>query len=242
MVYITGDTHGLFSRVVFFGEEKKLTHKDTVIVLGDAGINYFGGERDRKLKKLFNRLPYDVFCIHGNHEMRPTDVGTYQTKEYRGGTVWYEPEFPNILFARDGDVFDFDGYKCLVIGGAYSVDKAYRLFNGEPWFINEQPSEEIKAYVEAQLEKLGGRVDIILSHTCPLEYEPKEVFLKGINQLEVDKSTEEWLDKIEKKTHYKKWYCGHFHTEKRIDKIQFMFEDFEVLSTDNSPREEDEEV
>lgn len=78
--------------------------------------------------------------------------------------------------------------------------------------------------------KYNCKVDIILSHTCPKKYEPTEVFLKGLDQSLVDKSTEEWLDSIEKKTDYKKWCCGHYHTSKKIDKMQFMFENFDVLS------------
>ena len=37
--------------------------------------------------------------------------------------------------------------------------------------------------------------------------------------------TEEWLDIIENKTEYKKWYCGHYHTDKKIDRITFLFKD-----------------
>ena len=70
----------------------------------------------------------------------------------------------------------------------------------------------------------------MLTHTCPLKYEPTEVFLSGIPQSSIDTSTEEWLNTIEEKLDYKKWYCGHFHTEKRIDKLQIMFEDYDVLS------------
>lgn len=68
-----------------------------------------------------------------------------------------------------------------------------------------------------------------LSHTCPLKYEPREVFLAGINQSTVDKSTEVWLGTIEAKLQYEHWYCGHYHTVKKIDKLQFMFEDFTLL-------------
>ena len=35
------------------------------------------------------------------------------------------------------------------------------------------------------------QVDVVFSHTCPLKYEPVEVFLPGIDQSTVDKSTEE---------------------------------------------------
>ncbi|MEA4821022.1 MAG: hypothetical protein VB122_02120, partial [Erysipelotrichales bacterium] len=50
-----------------------------------------------------------------------------------------------------------------------------------------------------------------------------------ISQDTVDKSTEEWLGKIEERLDYRKWYCGHYHTRKKIDKVQFMFEDFDIL-------------
>jgi len=72
-------------------------------------------------------------------------------------------------------------------------------------------------------------VDYVLSHTTPLKYEPREVFLPGINQSLVDKSTEKWLDDIEDRLDYDMWYCGHYHTEKHIDRIRLMFEDYEEL-------------
>lgn len=230
MFYITGDTHGDFSRYFDFTDKINPTEDDTMIVLGDAGLNYFGNDRDAVRKEFVNSFPFTTFCIHGNHEIRPADIPTYRTKEYCGGTVWYEEQYPKILFAKDGEVYNFDGYSCMVIGGAYSVDKFYRLSRGLAWFANEQPSDEIKAYVEDQLNKRGYQVDIVLSHTCPIKYEPIEVFLPGLDQSTVDKSTEEWLGQIEAKLKYRRWYCGHYHTAKRIDKMQFMFEDIDVLS------------
>ena len=53
---------------------------------------------------------------------------------------------------------------------------------------------------------------------------PTEVFLEGLDQSKVDRTTEEWLDKIEDRLNYQKWYCGHYHTEKKVDKIEIMFE------------------
>lgn len=150
----------------------------------------------------------------------------YQGDIYHGGKVWVEPKYPNIVFAIDGEVYDFCGHSCLVIGGAYSVDKWYRLAVGANWWPDEQPSAEIKRKVEAVLEQRGWQVDIVLSHTCPLKYEPREVFLAGINQSTADKSTEKWLGRLEAKLQYEHWYCGHYHTDKRIDKLQFMFEDY----------------
>lgn len=81
------------------------------------------------------------------------------------------------------------------------------------------------AYVEQQLKE--NEIDIVLSHTCPYKYEPTEMFLPGVDQSTVDTSTEEWLGKIEEAIDYKAWFCGHWHINKRIDKMHFLFHGFE---------------
>ena len=235
MVYITGDTHGDFTRIMYFCRRMKTTKDDIMIVLGDAGINYCLNNRDIMLKKQLAKMPITLFCIHGNHEARPANIDTYKEIEWHGGIVYIEEEYPNIIFAKDGEVYDFEtesgiNKKCIVIGGAYSVDKYYRLRNGWEWFEDEQPSDEIKKYVESQLEKYNWEVDIVLTHTCPICYEPIEWFLKGLDQSTVDKTTEMWLGNIEFKLKYNKWYCGHYHGEKKIAKMQFMFESIDVLT------------
>ena len=110
--------------------------------------------------------------------------------------MFYEEKYPSILFAKDGEIFDLNGKQTVVIGGAYSIDKAIRIAYGWGWWEDEQPSEEIKQYVEQQLTDNNWKVDVVLSHTTPLKYEPVEVFLSGVDQSWVDKSTEEWLDAI----------------------------------------------
>lgn len=54
--------------------------------------------------------------------------------------------------------------------------------------------------------------------------------MPAVDQSKVDKSTEQWLDTIEDKLNYKRWYCGHWHVNKHIDKIHFLYHDFKVLS------------
>ena len=68
---------------------------------------------------------------------------------------------------------------------------------------------------------------MVLSHTCPFKYEPIEEFIPGIDQSTVDDGTEKWLDKIEESIDYIAWYCGHWHTNKRIDNMHFLFHQFE---------------
>lgn len=187
-----------------------------------SGIGY-----DAIKKEFIKNLPITIFAIQGNHEQRPATIDCYKEKLWHGGIVYYEEEYPSILFAKDGEIFDLNGKQAIVMGGAYSIDKEMRIMLGLPWWEDEQPSEEIKSYVEQQLEKLDWRIDVVLSHTIPLKYEPIEVFMSGIDQSRVDKSTEEWLDEIENKLYYKKWYCGHYHTKKKVDKLEIMYENFD---------------
>ena len=70
-------------------------------------------------------------------------------------------------------------------------------------------------------------MDIVLSHTCPGKCTPTEMFLPTIDQSAVDHSTEEWLDKVEESLDYKAWYCGHWHTDKRVDRMHFLYHSFE---------------
>ena len=52
MIYVTGDTHGNFKWLVEFCKQSPhLTRDDVMIILGDAGFNYFGDVRDIGTKK-----------------------------------------------------------------------------------------------------------------------------------------------------------------------------------------------
>lgn len=235
MIYYMGDIHGDVFHVVDAVARYEITDKDVIVILGDVGMNYYGNNHgDKHRKKKLNKLGIPVFCIHGNHEMRPETISTYREETWHGGIVYVEDDFPDLLFAKDGEVYDLDGQKTLVVGGAYSVDKWYRLRMDMNWFPDEQPSAEIKARVEQKLEKLKWTVDMVLSHTCPERYIPREAFLSGIDQSTVDNSTEEWLGVIEEKLDYKAWLCGHWHINKRIDKLQFLYHD--IICSDDLKR------
>lgn len=230
MAYITGDIHGEVSRVREMIAKHTITPEDTIILLGDVGMNYYGNKHgDRHRKKKLNSLGIKILCIHGNHEMRPESLITYREDLWNGGTVYVEEEFPNLLFAKDGEVYNLEGCKAIAIGGAYSVDKWYRLQCDLHWFPDEQPSDIIKARVESKLEEIGWQIDAVLTHTCPYRYIPREAFLGSIDQSTVDNSTELWLDTIAERLDYHAWYCGHWHIEKRIDKMHFLFESVEHL-------------
>jgi len=228
MIYITGDTHRDFDRILEFCDAIGTSQEeDVMIVLGDAGINYYLNREDVYIKLELSAYPITFFFVHGNHEERPNLIDTYEEDTWNGGTVYVEEDYPNLIFAKDGEIYDLDGKKAIVIGGAYSVDKFSR--DKDTWFESEQPDDYTMAYVEQQLDSVDWTINYVLSHTVPLKYEPTEVFLPNINQEIVDKTTEKWLDKIEDKLNYDRWFAGHYHYDTRIDRLTIMYMEIEDL-------------
>lgn len=226
MIYITGDTHRDFSRIY----KLKKDSDNMLILLGDVGINYYLNEEDKNCKEYLKKLKLKLFCVRGNHEERPENISTYKEVEMFGGKVFIEEEYPNLVFAKDGETYNIDGKKILVIGGAYSVDKQYRLLHGYEWFKDEQLTE---IEMDNILNKIKGmHFDIVLTHTCPYKYEPREVFIRELDQTKVDKSMEKFLDGVESSITYDKWYCGHYHIEKKVDKLEFMFGRVKIFNKD----------
>lgn len=245
-VFITGDTHGDFERLFEWNNKTGLLNdkENLLIILGDSGFNYQVRENKDKASvddyrryrttlsnwinknRYINNIKCVTLCIHGNHEARPDTIVGYETGTFAGGRIFYEEDFPTLMFADDGQIYRLNGRDYLVIGGAYSVDKKYRLDNGYRWFDDEQPSDYIKSAVEFVIEHRNNKIDVVLSHTCPLKWEPTELFLPNIDQSTVDKSTESWLDEIENKLDYKRWYFGHYHGNKHIKEgVEMLFDD-----------------
>lgn len=244
--FITGDKHRYFDRVKEFCREMNTRRKDVLIVLGDAGFNFYDDKRDDELKKEISLLNITLFCLHGNKENRPQNIGTYGIRTFCGGKVYYEPKYPNIFFAIDGEIYTFEGKKYMVVGGAHSVDKMRCLEEGIPFWFDEMPNDTIKAKVELELQNQDNKIFGMMTHTCPIDYLPTEMFIstrqsasikrkphkaksKKLFKPDVDRSTEIWLGELEKNLDYQVWFCGHYHIDKQIDKIQMMYHDIRPL-------------
>jgi 3-oxoacid CoA-transferase subunit A len=133
--------------------------------------------------------------------------------------VYWEPQYPHIKYFIDGFDYNINGYKILVCGGAYSVDKHWRLekqaagFYGG-WFENEQLKQEERDTI-SQLAA-GQSYDLILAHTCPYEWMPRDLFLGCVDQSSVDNSMELWLGELLHQCSWKVFLCGHFHDDRTL--------------------------
>lgn len=220
-IFVMGDIHGRWEPVRdFYNKNKeKLNLNETenyMILLGDAGLNYFLTDRDRGIKGKLSKLPFTYFVIRGNHEQRPSILAqenhdAWSTAWFWGNRIYYENDFPKIVYAMDDvNIYNIEGYRTLVIPGAYSVDKYYRIANGWQWFEQEQLSEEEMERGKKVIAQYPS-YDLVLSHTCPCIFEPTDLFLSVVDQSTVDRTMERFLGEVEFGLDYKLWCFGHFH-------------------------------
>ena len=228
--FITGDKHGDFSALFSENPEILANSDNAIIVLGDAGVNYYLDKRDNKIKEALNSVGCLWYIVYGNHESRPSRVyvmcHVYDLNV--NGWVWYQSEYPNIRYFDDYGIYTIHGLKTAIIGGAYSVDKYYRLERGWQWFSDEELNDE-EMNDCMQLMK-NHKFDIVLSHTCPLVYEPTDLFLSFIDQSTVSKRVEEFLDKIKNSIDWSIWLFGHFHADRiEAPRVEQYYHDIEEL-------------
>lgn len=238
---VRGDCHGNFTWIDNINNYKP--NETAIIILGDVGLNFYLNKYDDKIKKWVNGRGYCIYCLHGNHEARPTDIRDieYRFDEEVDNYIWIEPQYGNIRYLVDGYVYQFGYYKCLCIGGAYSVDKWYRLARGgfseetniskkTGWFSNEQLTHDEMSSIQQDIYKI--KVDFVFTHTCPLSFQPTDLFLGFIDQSKVDNSMEYWMEQIKDTFEWKVWCFGHYHRD-RLERphVEQYFNDIENLDT-----------
>lgn len=247
----TGDTHGGMATVSRIDNIKRnmpeyKPEETMIVILGDAGLNFWLNNTDKKYKKLLNSMNYHIYCVRGNHEQRPELIESMAlvNDENVNNVVYMEEAFPNIRYFVDSNIYKLLGYKCLVVGGAYSIDKWYRLARAgysrdeaetaDPkkcgWFKDECLTAAEMATIMKEVK--GKSVDFVLSHTCPLSWEPTDLFLNGIDQFTVDKSMEVWFDELKDNVKWKYWLFGHYHAD-RIERphVEQFYQEYEDVES-----------
>lgn len=229
MIYITGDTHGMIDweklNTTEFPEQKSLSRDDYVIVLGDFGGIWDGADQDRYILKTYSQRNFTTLFIDGNHENHDL-LDKYPVEEWKGGKIHRISD--NVIHLMRGQVFTIDGMKLFAMGGAESTDKEFRR-EGVSWWAREMPSMEEYEEAVSNLEKCGGRVDLILTHCAP-EMTVCSLNMRGMYFRRKNELTS-FFDMLAKTVEFDRWFFGHYHRDTDCGKYSLVYD--RVINIEN---------
>ena len=227
-IYITGDTHGEFTRFKkdIFYEQTSLTKNDYVIICGDFGGVWDGSPTDRYWLNWLEEKPFTTLFVSGNHENFDL-LAKYDVEEWHGGKV--QRIRPSVIHLMRGQVYEIGGKTFFTMGGGSShdisagvleldgppfkqkrkrleADHALYRVNHQSWWKEELPSDEEYETAIANLERYGWEVDYIISHCCPTSIQDA---LSG-GAYQADRLTD-FFEEVSQRCRFKYWFCGHYH-------------------------------
>lgn len=225
MLYITGDTHGNFERILKWVETTKPNKdKDFLFILGDFG--YIWDNKRTSFEKdnldFISCLPFTTLFIDGNHENHER-LNSMRVVNFNGGKA--HKVYESIYHLMRGQVYEIAGKRIFTFGGANSIDKHLRT-EGVSWWKEEEFNYHEANTAYDNLNKIGWEVDYVLTHSAPLSIRDK--LFEG-NNLYKPSSTERMLEAMLRNIKFKRWYFGHYHIDKKMDNFTSMYENIERM-------------
>lgn len=213
MIYITGDTHGDHFRFFTYSgmtDFSHLTDNDVLIVAGDFGYLFHDTEDSAKFLDRMETLPFQIAFVDGNHENFPM-IYSYPVEEWCGGKV--HKIRSNIRHLMRGEVFDIQGRKILVFGGADSIDKE-RRHAYVSWWPEEIPNHAEYENAIQNIDKHGSEIEYIITHTAP----NFAIDMMGFQRIPEASDAQlcgffDWIATDSKAKNYKRWFFGHWHLD-----------------------------
>lgn len=137
-LFVIGDTHGntryLCNYLIPAAAE---IDADVIVQLGDFGYwehAQSGVDFLDNVSQVALRYGIPLYWLHGNHDKHSLTLERYGDRVTPGGFIECRP---NVEYIPQGHIWEWAGKRMRAFGGAYSVDKLYRL------------EVERKRYVEA---------------------------------------------------------------------------------------------
>ena len=213
MIYITGDTHGNidFFKLKQYFNNRYVSEDDFLIILGDAGIVW--SKRELFIND-YSLLGLTILFIDGNHENFEL-LNSFPIVEYKGAKCHRLSN--NIYHILRGEIIAINGLSFFCIGGATSIDKAYRV-NRISWWEEENITNKDILNGLNNLEKVNYKVDYVLTHCAP------SFVVKKMFGYEADNNTD-ILERIGSQITFKHWYFGHYHENKTWNKYRCFYSD-----------------
>lgn len=229
-IFVTGDIHSgaEMARLSDWDATHVAGPGDYLIVAGDFGYPWsFSMDEVEDINWLSSR-PYTVLFVDGNHERYDHWEDRPCEKWHGGMTQRLSPGSPIRRLCR-GEVFDFDSTTIFTLGGATSIDKEWRI-PGADWWPQELPSHAELDHALETLDANNWQVDYVITHTCSTSMLPATLWPKGGWENPDRDYLTDFLDELDQRLAFKRWYYGHFHVDKNVDeKHTVLFQEFVEL-------------
>jgi Icc-related predicted phosphoesterase len=213
-----GDLHGEFYVLDKITKTAKDGGVELIIQVGDFGFY------PRQMAMLMEtEIHVPIYCIDGNHE---NFEFLYKLIEgFDGDVVPIKDE--KVWYVKRGSVVDIDGKKFGFLGGAASVDKAWRTPLVD-WFPGEQITDEEIARFD-NVDKL----DYLIVHTPPHcivrdYFDPNSLLMFGLPITWTDPSAHK-VEALWERLNRPMLYCGHMHRKVLSDDHKCRVLDIEEL-------------
>jgi hypothetical protein len=197
MIIVMGDIHGRFEKVNTV--VKSLPQDTTILQVGDFGW-WPRFHNSIRISADGRKIPWNQYSLNTNGIKLYWCEGNHEDFESLPNLTSNEV-MPNVFYQKRGSILQLpDKRKVLFMGGAESIDMRHRV-QGRDWF-----PEEMISYRD--IDNLPDeKIDIIISHTAPLE------FCLGLRY--EDDPNRKVLSYLLEKYQPKRWYFGHFHFHKK---------------------------
>lgn len=223
-IFLTGDTHTPHDigklNTKQMPWQKGLTKEDYLIILGDFGGVWDGGEGDKWWLNWFNDKPFTTLFIPGNHENYDLLYKYPQVGKFEG---LVRQIHDSIFMLERGFFYRIDGRTIFALGGAASTDKMWRV-EGKSWWPQEVPTQEeldsITERINFWNDAGGPTIDAVLTHCAPTSALPE---LNAAYRADVMTNYLEYV--VKEKLLFKQWFFGHYHQDKVFGKYRCMFDD-----------------
>lgn len=204
MILLLGDIHGDIGVLHDAIQKAEEVGAAALIQIGDFGLFERNGI-DLGFHRVTKNAKLPVYFIEGNHDdckrwVQKTEV----TRIYNDANLFYIPR---------GTVMEIDGRTLAFLGGAGSIDKAYRLRYGMHWDEQENisPEEVLRLLDNAK----GKKIDMLITHCPPNSvieehFDPRQKLMFGVD-IDWKDHNQDIIEHVWKALDYPYVYSGHMH-------------------------------
>ena len=149
-IFITGDTHGDFSRLLpaAFHEQRDLTKEDYLILCGDFGGVWDGGDAEQQWLDWLETRSFTTLFVSGNHENYDL-LRNYPISQWHGGLV--QAIRPSVLHLMRGQLYNICGKRIFTMGGASSHDIRDDILEPDNLYLLDEPEVSLSPQNQVKL-------------------------------------------------------------------------------------------